>query len=190
MSVGLAAPRLEPVVAPPLASLALGRSVGGVAAKERSFWSSLPGLFTGLAGVLTGVVALLGLALNQGWIGDGPAQEDAPSGGQEVVSISVEPTSIDLNQATQRAGSIDVKNDGTEPVELTVGLQGTTPEAFSITENRCGGALPPGRSCRVTVSLDAGPGRHEALLVATVVGGGDSAEARLNGTAVLPNPLG
>ncbi len=190
MSVGLAAPRLEPVVAPPLASLALGRSVGGVAAKERSFWSSLPGLLTGLAGVLTGVVALLGLALNQGWLGDGP-EEDSDGGGQaEVVDISFDPTSIDLNQATERAGSIDVKNDGTEPVELTVGLQGRTPEAFSITENRCGGALPPGRSCRVTVSLDAGPGRHEALLVATVVGGREAAEAPLNGTAVLPNPLG
>ncbi len=189
MSVGLAAPRLEPVVAPPLASLALGRSVGGVAAKERSFWSSLPGLFTGLAGVLTGVVALLGLALNQGWIGDGSAQEDAPSGGEEVVRISVEPESLELSEVpTQSAKSVTVTNEGTGPVTLSTEIEEDDadeddPPSFSADDD-CGGELPPGRSCKVTVRLSAGTGRYSATLVVSA-DGEQSQEVSLTGTAAL-----
>jgi hypothetical protein len=37
--------------------------------KERSFWSTIPGLVTGLAGLLTGIVGLLTVAVQLGWIG-------------------------------------------------------------------------------------------------------------------------
>ncbi len=184
MSVGLAAPPLEPVVAPTLASLALGRRVGGVAAKERSFWSSLPGLLTGLAGVLTGVVALLGLALNQGWIGDGPAQDDAPPGGEEVVRISVEPESLKLSEVpTQSAKSVTVTNDGTGPVSLSTEIDGRDPEEFSADDD-CGGELPPRQSCKVTVRLSAGPGLHSATLVVSA-DGEQSGRVSLEGTAAF-----
>ncbi len=39
--------------------------------KAGSFWSSIPGVLTGLAGVLTAAVTLFTVALSQGWIGDG-----------------------------------------------------------------------------------------------------------------------
>ncbi len=184
MSVGLAAPRLEPVVAPPLASLALGRSVGGVAAKERSFWSSLPGLLTGLAGVLTGVVALLGLALNQGWIGDGP-EEDSDGGGQaEVVNISVEPESLELSEVpTQSAKSVTVTNEGTGPVTLSTEIDGRDRGAFSDDDD-CGGELPPEQSCKVTVRLSAGTGRYSATLVVSA-DGEQSGRVSLEGTAAF-----
>jgi hypothetical protein len=38
---------------------------------DRAFWSSLPGVLTGLAGILTAGFGLVGLSVSQGWIGDG-----------------------------------------------------------------------------------------------------------------------
>ncbi|MGH9190178.1 MAG: hypothetical protein ACRD0Q_09140, partial [Acidimicrobiales bacterium] len=38
---------------------------------NRNFWSTVPGLVTGLAGLLTGIVGLLTVSVQLGWVGGG-----------------------------------------------------------------------------------------------------------------------
>ena len=130
-------------------------------AKERSFWSSIPGLLTGLAGVLTGVVGLLGLAANQGWLGEGKAEEGQGEGsGSEVVRISVEPDEVSLTKVPLRDAkeTLTVSNDGTEPVTVSTSLEGEDAETFKVDDGDCTrSAIPSGGRCDMSVIFDAGP---------------------------------
>lgn len=160
----------------------MGRSVGEMAAKQRSFWSSLPGLLTGLAGVLTGVVGLLGLAFSQGWIGDRTAEESGSGGGEDVVRISVEPETLGLNQV-QPGNSVAVTNEGTGPITVSTEIEGQDAGRFSADDSDCGGELLPGRSCSMMVSLDAelGDVSYRATLVVSANDGEQSEEVALEG---------
>jgi hypothetical protein len=51
-----------------------------------SFWTTLPGILTGLAGLLTAIIAVVGLWRSLGWGGGTPS---APGGGPSTFSISV-----------------------------------------------------------------------------------------------------
>lgn len=158
-------------------------------AKERSFWSSIPGVLTGLAGLFTGVVGLLGLALGQGWLGDGPAEE--VQGGSadetdEVVRISTEPDEVNLTKLpTRRAEeTVTVSNDGTQSVTLSTDVDGENEAAFDADDGDCTRSeIPPQESCDVSVSFDAGlrPSPYQARLLVSANGGQDLQEVRLEG---------
>ena len=103
-----------------------------MAKAERAFWSSLPGILTGLAGILTATVALLGLGLSQGWIGGGGGGDGSVDTGGEVVRISVEPETLEfrgipLPGADEEA--VEVVNDGTAPVTTQTSSRATAPTA-------------------------------------------------------------
>lgn len=53
-----------------------------MAVKERSFWSSTNGVVTGVAGTLTGIVGLVGIATQAGWIGSG--DDASPSAAKQA----------------------------------------------------------------------------------------------------------
>ncbi len=155
-------------------------------AKERSFWSSIPGLLTGLAGALTGVVGLLGLALSQGWIGDGSAEEEEQGGGggPEVVRISVEPEELSLTEPGRTAGTVTVMNEGNQPVSVTTEVTGEGAAAFTVASGDCTRSeIAEGRTCTLEVTLDATTGRHQARLVVAAGGGEDNREVALSGTS-------
>lgn len=151
---------------------------------ERAFWSSLPGILTGLAGILTAAVALLGLALSQGWIGNGGGDDSSVDAGGEVVRISVEPEKLEfgglgLPGADEKA--VEVLNDGTAPVTLETEITGEDEGKFSSDGTDCTTSpLPPGRTCEVTVSLD-GSGAASATLVISANGGELAREVELEG---------
>ncbi len=159
-------------------------------AKERSFWSSIPGVLTGLAGILTAVVGLLGLALSQGWIGDGTAEEEGDGGGgdTEVVRISADPERIDFrNPVGGETTSVAVTNQGTQPVTVSTGREGDGAEAFTIDDGDCTRSqIPSGGECKVEVMFDAGPGQHEATLVISANDDEQVQEVPLSGTSVNP----
>ena len=151
---------------------------------ERAFWSSLPGILTGLAGILTATVALLGLALSQGWIGNGGGGDGSVDAGGEVVRISVEPDSLEfrglpLPGEVERA--VEVLNDGTAPVTLEIEITGDDAGQFTSDGSDCTTSpLPPGRTCEVTVSLDES-GEASATLVISANGGELAREVDLEG---------
>lgn len=154
-------------------------------ARERSFWSSIPGVLTGLAGVLTGVVGLLGLALSQGWLGDG--RTEAQGGGSadetnEVVVISVEPERLELTKAPvgEATETVVVTNEGNESITVSTEVTGADASAFNA--DACNnGEIAPGRTCEVEVTFDAGVGSYGAVLVVSANDGEDAQEVRLEG---------
>lgn len=154
---------------------------------KRSFWSTIPGFLTGLAGVLTAVVTLLGLAVNQGWIGDGGGA-DGGAGSAGVPRITVEPERLTFRKVSLQAvvETVTVLNDGTEPVSLESEITGDDAGTFSAEDAECAKApLPPGRSCPVEVTFDAGTGQYSATLVITADGGDGAEEVPLEATAVV-----
>jgi hypothetical protein len=149
---------------------------------ERAFWSSLPGVLTGLAGILTAGFGLAGLSVSQGWIGDGGT-------GTEVVRISVEPASLELRKLPLQGAdeaTVEILNDGAEPVALAAEVAGDDANEFRVDDADCvSSPLPAGRSCEVIVSFDAGSGDYEAILVISANGGDQVQEVDLEGTSIL-----
>ncbi len=159
-------------------------------AKERSFWSSVPGVLTGLAGLVTGVVGLLGLALGQGWLGDGSAEEvqggESANETDEVVRISTEPDEVSLTKLPSRRAerTVTVSNDGTQSVTLSTDVDGEDEATFDVDDRDCTRSeIPPQESCAVSVSFDAGlrPSPYQARLLVSANGGQDVQEVRLEG---------
>ena len=160
-------------------------------AKGGSFWSSVPGFLTGLAGVLTAVVTLVTLAFSQGWLGEGGpdgttsgadgsggSSESAPELSVEPESLSVRPT---LLAAVSRAVTVTNTGDApftVDPAEVT----GADPERFSVDDGDCAGtSLPSGRSCDLSVTFDpSGVGDAEAKLVVSVNGARAAQEVALD----------
>jgi hypothetical protein len=154
---------------------------------ERPFWSSLPGILTGLAGTLTAVAALLGLAFNQGLIGGGEGSvDDDRTAGAEVVRISVEPEALELTKVPARAAveTVTVTNEGTQAVSLSTEISGDSPESFEAGDGDCTGSMiPPGGRCDVDVTFDAGLGTYRATLVVSANGDDHVQEVDLRGNS-------
>ncbi|HVL03495.1 MAG TPA: choice-of-anchor D domain-containing protein [Acidimicrobiales bacterium] len=151
---------------------------------ERAFWSSLPGILTGLAGILTAAVALLGLGLSQGWIGDGGGGDGSVDAGGEVVRISVEPETVSLRRLPLQdppKATVEVVNDGTAPVTLEAEITGDDAGQFTSDGTDCTTSpLPPGRTCEVTVTFQES-GEASATLVISANGGELAREVELEG---------
>jgi len=154
---------------------------------ERGFWSSLPGILTGLAGTLTAVAALLGLAYNQGLIGGGEGPNDNDrTAGSEVVRISVEPESLTLTKVPTRDAveTVTVTNEGTQAVSLSTEISGDSPASFEAGAGDCTRSMiPPGGRCDVDVTFDAGFGKYEATLVVSANGDEHVQQVDLSGNS-------
>jgi hypothetical protein len=149
---------------------------------DRAFWSSLPGVLTGLAGILTAGFGLVGLSVSQGWIGDGGT-------GTEVVRINVDPPSLELRKLPLQDApeeTLEVLNKGAEPITVATEVIGRNPGEFRVDDADCTASpLPAGRTCEVIVSFDAGSGQFEATLVISANGGDQAKEVDLQGNSLL-----
>ncbi|MDP9005634.1 MAG: hypothetical protein M3N15_01795 [Actinomycetota bacterium] len=169
-------------------------------AKGGSFWSTIPGLLTGLAGVLTAGVTLVTLAVSQGWVGDGSG-EDATAGSTtgpaagtrggagggatgSALELGVEPTTLRFRPAllTAATETVTVRNEGDVPFTVDAPqLSGDDPESFDVDDGGCAGrSLASGRSCELSVTFDPnGVDRATAKLVVSVNGEEDNEEVTL-----------
>ena len=168
-----------------------------MAVKERSFWSTTSGVVTGIAGTLTGVVGIVTLAAQMGWIGGSDGGDDKAAvqdGGSAVTTVapggratpgagagqgtttpvfSLDPTSLTFDNLTNRKGTVKVVNDGS--VAMTVQgprVEGANPSQFAATSPTCTGkTLTAGRSCEIEVSFNPDrSGTFKATLVVQVTG--------------------
>ncbi|MDP8986814.1 MAG: hypothetical protein M3N25_05045 [Actinomycetota bacterium] len=141
-------------------------------AEKGSFWSTLPGVLTGIAGLVTAVVALVSLAASQGWIGGGGGGGAGPAGdGDTPVRLEVQPESLQFRAVpgASREETVTVVNDGDAPVQLDEPrIEGADADQFDVDGGACtGDALPAGRSCEIVVTFDGGLGDASATLVLT-----------------------
>lgn len=140
---------------------------------KKSFWSSIPGLVTGLAGLLTGIVGLVTVLIQLDVIGGGGDSATPAAGVTTTVApgttgntgngagvsttisgkLTANPVSLKLATA-EREKSVTVTNDSTGT--LTVQrpeYTGQDKSAFSTDSGCTNVALQPGRSCTLKVQL-------------------------------------
>ena len=159
-------------------------------AEKGSFWSSLPGVLTGIAGLATAVVALISLAVSQGWIGEGGGDGAEPAAGDAPIRLEVKPSAIEFQPVpTAREQTVRVTNDGTGPLQVDEPrITGPERDQFEVDGGDCTReSLPAGQSCEVVVTFDppSTPGRSSATLVVSANDEARSVEVPIEATAVL-----
>ena len=184
-----------------------------MAVKEKSFWSTTSGIVTGVAGTLTGVVGIVTLAAQMGWIGGGSDGGDDPAGtpgGSAVTTLapgasrsgatggtqnqgtstpvfSVDPTSLSFDSLGDREKTVKVVNQGSSPMTVQAPrVDGANASQFSATAPTCTRAdLAPGRSCEVQVTFSPNrSGNYKATLVVQVTNA-KAQEVSLSGQSLL-----
>lgn len=131
-------------------------------------------------------MALLGLALSQGWIGDGGGDDESVNSGDDVVRISVEPPTLEFTKipGQEAVKTVTVTNEGTGPITLATDIRGDDAGSFTPNDEDCTRSeIPPNRSCEVSVTFDAGAGRDQARLVVSVADTDEAQEVELVGTS-------
>ncbi|MGH9265685.1 MAG: hypothetical protein ACRD1D_13440 [Acidimicrobiales bacterium] len=177
---------------------------------KRSFFSTIPGLITGLAGLLTGIVGLVTVLIQLGVLGgDGdsassssttvtsapaPGGQGAVGGGSggttaEVPTFRVSPTTLDFQATDPRKKTVTIRNESTTtPITVTQPrVSGEDASNFSASFATCSGALAPNLSCTIEVTFaPSGPlRRYNATLQVQATGAPRGEEVRLTGSSVL-----
>mgnify|MGYP000371384829 CR=1 FL=1 len=140
---------------------------------KKSFWSSIPGLVTGMAGLLTGIVGLVTVLIQLDVIGGdnggtpnaavsttvapgGTAGTTGGAGGSATTisgRLAAEPTSLKL-ATTEREKTLTVRNlTNTSLTVLKPEYTGTDRSAFSTDAGCTNVVLAAGRSCTLKVTL-------------------------------------
>ena len=157
---------------------------------KRSFFSTIPGLVTGLAGLLTGIVGLVTVLIQRNVIGGddsngstavnaGPATS-APAGGGGAggttpatppATFSVDPKSVRL-ALNEREKAVKVTNDGPGAITMLAPEFSGADKAVFKTDAGCTNTrLEPGRSCTLKVLFT--PSNTLKAHTATLVLNGD-----------------
>jgi len=176
---------------------------------RRSFWSTVPGLVTGLAGLLTGIVGLVTVLIQLGVIGGksdgsptsatGGAETTVPATGASSTVAGVTttvaaagsftvPTSLDF-PAGVKDKPLAVKNTssaGTITVRPPT-VTGTDAARFNVSLGDCSQPVAAGLSCTMTVTFSPnGPLRsYSATLQITASGAARGAEVALTASTLL-----
>jgi hypothetical protein len=154
-------------------------------AEKGSFWSSLPGVLTALAGLATAVVGLLSLAASQGWIGgDGGGDVDgtgAGAGGEAPARIEVDLASLQFRTVpgASKEQTVTVTNGGDVATQLAdPEITGPGKGQFEV-DDGCSSPLGGGRSCKVVVTYSGGLGDDASATLVITPESGRAAEVDL-----------
>lgn len=165
---------------------------------KKSFWSTIPGLVTGLAGLLTGIVGIVTVLIQLGVLGGGDSGGPVGTTGTSVAGggmattetprFSVSPSTLDFKPADPREKTVTVKNTSdTATVTLTQPqVTGQDRGQFSASAGTCSGPLRPGLSCEVKVTFaPAGALRTYTAVLQLTSAGGRGEEVRLTASTLL-----
>lgn len=145
---------------------------------KRSFWSSIPGLITGLAGLLTGIVGLITLLVQQGIIGHDSGSKSPPANSSttvaagtaattsssvsgttgttptsEVATFSVTPQAVDFPATDQSPKTVTVRNTSTSAkLNVQPQIQNGDSDRFSVVPSGCS-SLPANGTCTLKVTF-------------------------------------
>lgn len=179
--------------------------------KGRAFFSTLPGVVSGVAAFVTAIVGLITVAVQLGWVGDddgggasttvttgagGGAGGTGSGGGGGGASttvvgtgqLSVTPTRLAFAPLQAKEATVTVRNDGNGSVTLQPPtLEGPDRAQFSAAYSGCPTTLAPGRSCPVRVTFSpTRAGRYQAtLVVAPTQGTARAVEVGIEGNHIL-----
>lgn len=172
---------------------------------RRSFWSSVPGLVTGAAGVLTAVVGLFTVLIQLDVIGkDADNGTDATVPGASTVTqpgatapggapggttakFTVTPPSATFDTVLKKEAKVTVSNDGSVPLDITTQFAGADPDKFKVDAKDCTSAAVSSQAkCTMTVTyVPSTAGQHAARLIVAVAGAASPQEVKLSGSRPL-----
>lgn len=173
--------------------------------KGKAFFSTLPGIISALAGLVTVIVGVLAISAQMGWLSD-EDDEEAASGGTSTTtvtsvagsaggssttisaaSLSVAPRSVTFAAVGTKNQTVTVRNDGAAAVTLQPpSMSGPDNDQFDATTTECRSPLGPGRSCAVEITFaPTRPGQFTARLVVAPAGGGRAVEVPVDGSRLI-----
>jgi hypothetical protein len=179
---------------------------------KRSFFSTIPGLITGLAGLLTGIVGLVTVLIQLGVLGGdddssvnatgassttvagGGTSGGGTSGGggatttTELATFTASPTTLDFGPADKEK-TVTIKNtSSTAPITVSQPrLTGDDASNFSVALDSCNRPLAADLSCtvKVTFAPTGNLRRYSATLQIEARGAPRGAEVKLTGSSLL-----
>ncbi|HEX3539492.1 MAG TPA: hypothetical protein VHT75_03525 [Acidimicrobiales bacterium] len=167
-----------------------------MSAPNKSFFSSLAGVVTGIAGLLTAAVAVFGVAVNQGWLHGSsrsnplpgstaaPASGGTPNGTNPQYAVA--PPAVTFQALGGTTTAVRVTNTGVVPITVTPPqVTGADASHFRADPGDCAAPVDPGRSCQLQVSFNPAPGTFNATLVVQVSGAVRATEVPLQAHAIL-----
>lgn len=141
---------------------------------KKAFFAGLHGVITGMAALATASVAIIGLSINQGWIGGtktGGGTSVTTTAGAAAPQFVVDPTLLSFHLIGPPTASVDVSNVGTVPMTVRQpSLAGPGASHFSVADQTCGASVPTGHSCHLQVTFHDPGGAFNAVLVVQVIG--------------------
>ena len=177
---------------------------------KRSFFSTIPGLITGLAGLLTGIVGLVTVLIQLGVLGGDDDSDttattvpsSVPAGGSqgatgggggttttEAGTFTVSETSLEFTEAAKEK-TVTIRNtsDSARITVMPPRVSGDDPGNFTASFGSCTNApLAPNLTCTVKVTFAPAGAlrRYSATLQIQASGAPRAAEVRLNGSSLL-----
>jgi hypothetical protein len=181
--------------------------------EKKAFWSSIPGVATGVVGFLSAIAGILGVSAQLGWIGGddgGNGSVDATGVTTTVVGgasgssatgatgatgaatsageFAVEPTSVSFEPLKTKEATVTVRNTG--DVALTMRpptVTGSGAANFKAADAGCTrSTLAAGRSCEIKVTFTPpAPGEYTAVLVVVASNAPRAVEVDLKGNQSL-----
>ena len=182
-------------------------------AERKRFWSSVPGVVTGVASVVTATVGLIGAGVTLGWFGNkdstktsagatttsvgpgatlttlSPPGSTGASGATPTTSLSpltASPSQLTFDALGSRSQQVTVRNATATAVTLRPpNIAGVDSSQFDAKDLTCGGRLDANRTCLVLVTfLATKTGTASATLVVEPVGP-PAVEVPLKGSRLL-----
>lgn len=186
-----------------------------MSASNKSFFSGLHLLVTGLAAFVTACVAVFGVAINQGWIGGnaktsgatgttGTAAGGGPGstaggttgtagtaggggpGSTAAPQFTVDPQSITFQSLGSTTAAVKVTNTGTITMSVEPPMvTGPNADRFTTSDQSCSASVDPGRSCQLQVAFLRTAGSFSGTLVVQVEGAVRATEVPIRASAIL-----
>lgn len=163
---------------------------------NRSFWSSVPGLITGLAGLLTGIVGLVTVLIQLGVVGS-KGSSNASATATTATSTTatapatfvVSPGALDFQPADPKVKAVTVRNTSSAGSIAVVAptIVGDDGARFAVSLDTCDRPITAGLSCTVKVTfVPSGPLRtYKATLQLRAVEAARAQEVSLSATTLL-----
>ena len=178
---------------------------------NKSFFSGLHLLVTGLAAFVTASVAVFGVAVSQGWIGGNSRTSASPgaagtagtgtvgtaAGGggggggpgstaAAAPQFTVDPQSITFQSLGPTTASVKVTNTGTVTMSVKPPMvTGPNADRFTASDQSCSASVDPGRSCELQVAFRRTAGSFSGTLVVQVDGAVRATEVPIQASAIL-----
>lgn len=180
--------------------------------KGKAFFSTLPGVVSGIAATLTAVVGLVTVGVQLGWIGGddgggssttttvtaeggaavGGGASGGGAGGRSATTaggtLVADKTKLTFEPLQTREMTVNIRNAGSAPVTLAAPeITGPNRDQYSAAASGCSSPLAAGRSCAVTVTFKPTRGGRStaALVVAPASGATRAVEVDIEGNNLL-----